>query len=360
MSAERFLPSSHVGRLVAALVAAGRRVFGPAVVNGRSVYHAVAGPDDLDMNAPPPALPLKALFFPPSEVLLTWRQERGDVSLTPVPTTFTPAVVLGARPCDAAGIEILDKVMGWDYRDELWFGRREATTIVSLACSAPDADCFCETVGLAPDSTRGSDVLLHEVSGGYRAVALTDKGEAIFELGREAFEAARPADAPAAAVGEAARAKAAAAAGRLAAMTEYLSTHFDDALWTSIGLRCHGCGACASVCPTCHCFDIVDEPDGYQGGARRRNWDACQASKFTMHASGHNPRGDQNARFRQRVLHKFSIYPQRFGLTLCTGCGRCTRVCAAGQNLPEILAEVARLAGQGPGPQGAAEAESRS
>ncbi|MBK9968973.1 MAG: hypothetical protein IPP07_30750 [Holophagales bacterium] len=36
------------------------------------------------------------------------------------------------------GVQALDKVMGWDYRDELWFGRREATTIViGIACPWP-------------------------------------------------------------------------------------------------------------------------------------------------------------------------------------------------------------------------------
>ncbi len=59
-----------------------------------------------------------------------------------------------------------------------------------------------------------------------------------------------------------------------------------------------------------------------------------------LHASGHNPREDQNARFRQRINHKFAIYPLRFGEVLCTGCGRCTRVCHAGQDLVEILAAI--------------------
>jgi sulfhydrogenase subunit beta (sulfur reductase) len=133
----------------------------------------------------------------------------------------------------------------------------------------------------------------------------------------------------------------------MAAVQAWLASHFDDPLWTRLGLRCHGCGACASVCPTCHCFDIVDESDGLLEGTRRRNWDACQASKFTVHASGHNPRGDQGARYRQRVLHKFSIYPQRFGEVLCTGCGRCSATCPAGQNMAEILAEVTLLAREG-------------
>ena len=74
-------------------------------------------------------------------------------------------------------------------------------------------------------------------------------------------------------------------------------------------------------------------------GVRRRNWDTCQTGRFTVHASGHNPRANQNARFRQRVLHKFSIYPERFGEILCTGCGRCTRACPAGMDIAEVLSE---------------------
>jgi ferredoxin len=115
-----------------------------------------------------------------------------------------------------------------------------------------------------------------------------------------------------------------------------------------MALRCHGCGACASVCPTCHCFDIVDEHDSSEAGVRRRNWDSCQTAKFTLHASGHNPRASQSERFRQRIQHKFSIYPKRFGEILCTGCGRCSRVCPGGMNLPEILGDLIALAKKGP------------
>ena len=123
-------------------------------------------------------------------------------------------------------------------------------------------------------------------------------------------------------------------------MRDWIDTHFDDPLLAALGVRCNGCGACSSVCPTCHCFDIVDEEEGVGRGTRRRCWDTCQSPTFTLHASGHNPRDDQNARFRQRINHKFSIYPLRFGEVLCTGCGRCTRVCHAGQDLVEILAAI--------------------
>ena len=83
-----------------------------------------------------------------------------------VPLAQPKQVILGAKPCDAAGMDILDKVMNWDYRDELWFARREATTIVSLFCPGLDCSCFCTAVGAGPDSTRGSDAAAD--SGGRR------------------------------------------------------------------------------------------------------------------------------------------------------------------------------------------------
>jgi ferredoxin len=109
------------------------------------------------------------------------------------------------------------------------------------------------------------------------------------------------------------------------------------------------------VCPTCHCFDIVDEAEGVTSGTRRRNWDTCQASRFTVHASGHNPRPDQSARFRQRLTHKFHIYLTRFGEVLCTGCGRCSKACPGGMDLPEVLQAITRLA-EGPGQASGGEA----
>ena len=38
----------------------------------------------------------------------------------------------------------------------------------------------------------------------------------------------------------------------------------------------------------------------------------------------------QAQRQRQRIYHKFHIYPEKFGAVLCTGCGNCTRNCPVG------------------------------
>ena len=336
--------------LVADLVSAGTRVTAPArAADGKADYRAITRFEEAAIGAELPRRSLKEFFLPPTEPLFSWRQGKGDVTVNPVAVSFPPHVVLGARPCDAAAVEILDRVMGWDYSDELWFGRREATTIVSVACPGVDRSCFCTATGGGPDSKRGSDLMMVPVDGGYLVEAVTAKGEA--------FVAAHPgrfadADGAGAAAAEAFRAGARSRVAEnltlpLPAMRDWLGASFEHEIWRAIALRCHGCGACASVCPTCHCFDIVDEPEGVRAGTRRRNWDTCQTARFTVHASGHNPRADQNARFRQRVMHKFSTYPGRFGEVLCTGCGRCARACPGGMDLPEVLRAIAALAESG-------------
>jgi ferredoxin len=363
----RSISRENLAALVADLVQDGTEVVAPArASDGKVDYRRVAKFDEITFNDGMPRRSLKEFFLPPTEPLFSWKQRQADITLEPVPTQFSPKVVLGARPCDTAGVVVLDKVMGWDYRDELWFGRREATTIVSLACGGVDNSCFCRVVGLSPETEKGADLVLYPTDGGFLAGSVTEKGEALVSAHAARFAEVPGGDAGEAATGKDQKATAATGAtatpaGAMAASASvgtggiggpvdlgsvhaWLADHFEHTLWEAIAFRCHGCGACASVCPTCHCFDIVDEPEGITEGTRRRNWDTCQEGRFTLHASGHNPREQQNARFRQRVMHKFYIYPEKFGETLCTGCGRCVRDCPGGMDLPEIVSKIAALA----------------
>jgi ferredoxin len=342
-----FISESALKTLAEAVVRDGVRLVGPTKGPGGDdlAYRETKRLDEIVLVGAPPKRSLKELFLPPSEVLLTYRQKQGDVELTPAPHTFRPQLVLGARPCDAAAVAAVDKVMDWDYHDELWFGRRQATTIVSVACAEGDASCFCTAVGLAPDAAKGADVLLVPVEGGFHAEILTEKGEALVKAHAACFADGGRADA-AKGYREAARKKIQAnLSADPAKIRAFLEANFDHPIWNGIALRCHGCGACAFVCPTCHCFDIVDEPESIETGARRRNWDTCQAAKFTLHGSGHNPRNEQNCRIRQRLMHKFAIYPARFQEILCTGCGRCMRACPGGMDLLETLDKIGRLPG---------------
>ncbi len=176
----RTITHAQLAALVADLVAAGTAVTAPArAADGRLDYRPVTRLEDAVLGGGLPRLSLKALFLPPTEPLFSFRLSGPDVAIDSVPTSFPPHVVLGAVPCDAAGVQALDKVMGWDYRDELWFGRREATTIVSVACSSRDESCFCGATGGGPTATRGADLLLVPLEGGFAVEVVTPKGEAL-------------------------------------------------------------------------------------------------------------------------------------------------------------------------------------
>ncbi|MBL7224247.1 MAG: 4Fe-4S dicluster domain-containing protein, partial [Candidatus Brocadiae bacterium] len=254
-----------------------------------------------------PRLSFKEFLFPKSEPILRYGRGGDAFDLTDASTTFPPTVVFGCRPCDAASLPIMDALYNWDYKDEFWNARRETTTVVAIACTRADESCFCTALGGSPSGTAGADILLVPTApDAYLAEVLTDRGQALIALAPSAFgdhtggdltDDKQAASQPALDLLPPAL--------DLDGISQWLADHFEDERWAAYSHKCLGCGCCTYLCPTCHCFDIVDE-GGYKHGQRRKNWDACQFPLCTLHASGHNPRPDQAARWRQRLEHKFN------------------------------------------------------
>ncbi|MGD8665834.1 MAG: 4Fe-4S dicluster domain-containing protein, partial [Desulfobacterales bacterium] len=102
---------------------------------------------------------------------------------------------------------------------------------------------------------------------------------------------------------------------------------YNASFWEEVSFACINCGTCTYACPTCWCFDIQDENRGKRG-CRMRNWDSCMYPLFTLHGSGHNPRGTKLHRVRQRFMHKLKYYVDKYDAGIqCVGCGRCIRHC---------------------------------
>ncbi|MCM0080788.1 4Fe-4S dicluster domain-containing protein [Geomonas sp. Red32] len=334
----QIITEANLRSLIDSLVKESKLVVGPKEAGSMVLYQPLSNGADLKLGALP-RRSSKELFFPICEDILTFGKEDGVTKVKDVDrASFPDAVLIGALPCDAGSPSILDAVFSWDYNDDFYLERRKKSTIVGIACTSCDDACFCTAVGYAPDSPAGSDLFLTPLKdGSYACNAVTEKGEKLVSAHGSLFKEGAAADAAPLAAPDTAKLD-------LAKIKEWLNTHFEDPLWQSIADVCLGCGACAFICPACHCFDINDEgtPDH---GTRRKHWDACGFGKFTNHASGHNPRDIQNKRYRNRIMHKFKYYDDKFGKTLCTGCGRCIRACPVGIDIGDILNKINVQAG---------------
>src|SRR6185369_1669590 len=335
---QKYISAQNLNTLLDTLIRKGTRVVAPRLNAGTPLYEPLTSSADMVIDQLP-RRSAKEAFFPVCEDIMSYEKEGQQVKLTDIdPARFPETVLVGVRPCDAAAIPVLDAVFSWDYKDEFFLERRRKTTIIGVACTVADDACFCTAVGLSPAETRGSDLFLTPLEGGgYACETYSEKGEALIAGNSDLF--AEPTNAKAVPLAEPGTEKL-----DLAKVRAWLDEHFEDPLWDGIATRCVGCGACAFICPACHCFDIVDEGTE-KAGKRRKSWDACGFWKFTHHASGHNPRDLQPKRYRNRIMHKVKYYDDKFGQTLCTGCGRCVRICPVGIDIAQIVEEIQKGTG---------------
>jgi sulfhydrogenase subunit beta (sulfur reductase) len=244
---------------------------------------------------------------------------------------IAPQLILGIRPCDARATQLLDPVFdAEDYRDPYWVKRREQTTAIALGCNEPCGTCFCTAAGSGPFDDRGADAMLTDLGDEYLVEVRNAKGEALFSD----LPDASPEQVDAAQKVQAAAASEMVKPFESDGIRDKLYSLFESDFWAEVQRSCLGCGICTFLCPTCHCFDIVDE---VQRGERVRNWDTCMFRLYSQEASGHNPRPTNVERTRQRIMHKYAYFLDMFDEIGCTGCGRCVRHCPVSIDIRHII-----------------------
>lgn len=318
---------------IKSLVDKGIKVIAPVKRENLVVFDNVSSFDEISLNQVNTKKSVKEYFFAECETVCKYKIEKKDVKLEDVEKVSVPTVIFGSRPCDAASLPILDEVFKWDYEDKFYFDRREATTIVSISCLDCAEDCFCTAVESDPGNTAGSDLLFTNIGDGkFLVEVITEKGKKLVDSMSGFFEEGSGDK-------DSALKKVREKLGKKFELTEvkkWLDENFYSEFWKNRFNICIGCGTCTFLCPTCHCFDIQDETTPTTG-RRVKNWDACQFKLFTLHASGHNPRNYQYERQRQRIMHKFKYYKDKFNKTLCVGCGRCITYCPVDLSLLQSL-----------------------
>ncbi len=312
------------------------RVVAPVKNEGLVLFEEISSGGEALLDFANSRLSPKDFFFPQAEVLFSYELSDGELRLEEPPPEPKRTVIFGMRPCDAKASSLLDKVfLQDDSEDPNYVRRRESTVILALGCTQPRSSCFCTSLGGGPFSRAGADALFVDIGEAYVVEVLTQKGEellkdsAFLEADKESIKQAEQVkEKPEASIGSKVEAKRAA--------DLELSELFESTFWDRVHEKCLGCGICTYLCPTCSCFDIVDEKTD-SGGERIRIWDCCLFPQYSLQASGFNPRPTGKERMRQKVLCKFKYFPDSHGEPSCVGCGRCIINCPVNLDIRQVV-----------------------
>jgi ferredoxin len=323
----------------------GALVLVPKYVDGVTQFAPYAARGELAFDAVNTLLPPKDMLFPQTEKMYRYGfAADGSAYIEPLHDD-DERIIFGIRPCDMRSIELMDDVfLTKGFVDDFYASRRAKLTTVAIACNSVKESCFCDSMGLSPTSAPAADILLYEGSDAYQVVAQSENGNLtlagwISHLQEGSVEGgAEPA------AGRTAEPPSTSCSLRVdfAGVKQKLDAMFDHPIWEQISKKCISCGTCAYVCPTCHCFDI-SQGKNPTCDERFRCWDSCMFSKYTEMAGRHNPRAQKIERVRNRFMHKLCYFEDRYGKTLCVGCGRCIDACPVLLEISLLIDTVAAM-----------------
>ena len=317
------------------------RVYAPVKDQGFHTFQPLDKDQQPDLDCLNTRLSPKAIVYPQSQAMFEYNLDEKQPDhhiLKPVGTGDKARAVVGIRPCDAKAFQLVK--MNFDapeYKDPYWLEAYAATTFVGLACNAPCSTCFCTTSGCGPFHEEGLDILLVDMDDAYAVKILTEKGA------RLADAAGWTVSAEESGLSDRLAEQKQAAEAKIRSFVETdrlkeidTTELYEAPFWEEAAFSCINCGTCTYVCPTCWCFDIQDETHRL-AGKRMRIWDSCMFPLFTLHGSGHNPRGTKTHRVRQRFMHKLKYFVDKYDAGIqCVGCGRCVRLCPVNIDIRKV------------------------
>ena len=266
-----------------------------------------------------PFLPLKKFLLPACELL--WTCQEGEYHLPPPSYSSVGVALIDVAPCDLYALAYLDQL----YADDPFYQeRRQRFLLIGAECS-PTSYCHCP-----PHAEPPPFDLFFAAGCVWSGSALGDKVLQDFTAeGVWRRDESLPINFW---------------AGQSAPITADLPARFQqsatDPLWAEVASHCLSCGACSAVCPTCACYDVVDEVSLRGVITRQRVWDNCFFRDHALVAGGHNFRADRTVRLRFRFEHKYLGFGAQRGVSSCVGCGRCLQACPAKIDLAQILANL--------------------
>lgn len=254
-----------------------------------------------------------------------------------------PLAIVGVKACDLKAFKIQDYVFSnHDYQDPFYLKLRQDNLIISADCTSVIDTCFCTALGIKPYPQDNFDINLSQVSDGFVAESGSEKGQRLIQQFTLFFRQPR----------EDLVAEKGLKRNRILKQVEdntknnevpdhkllkgAVEKGFNSGVWEDEARTCLECGACNTICPTCHCFLLYDQKDKNKM-ERLRIWDSCMIKDFARVAGGANPREKLWMRLRNRFEKKFDFFPKVAEEYACTGCGRCISACPAKIDIRKVL-----------------------
>ncbi|MFX1397104.1 MAG: 4Fe-4S dicluster domain-containing protein [Promethearchaeota archaeon] len=317
--------------------------YAPIKVKGNIVFKKISNPEEIEIDYLNSKTPPKEILFPRMETLFSYDIDGKKIEIKQRTDLEEKNIIFGIRPCDAYSFNLMENFFNsGEFKDDLFLKKRKNTIIIGLGCNSPRATCFCTSLDYNghPHRKDDVDIFLTDLGDKYLVDPISNKGRAIVDKLTWLSEASKKDIQKAEDLSVKAESMMSLKLD-LKTIAEKLEPNFNHSLWKDVSENCLGCGTCTFFCPTCTCFDVVEEVDHYKKrGKRVRLWDTCQFCLYTLETSGHNPRNTKIERCRNRVLHKFSFYPKNYNVIGCVGCGRCVFLCPVNNDLRDIIKKI--------------------
>jgi sulfhydrogenase subunit beta (sulfur reductase) len=313
------------------------KVYGPKKKESAFVFGLVHAFKEMSLSYIPTILPPKKYYLPPKESLFKFKIKPYEAAKAT--TAFEEFILFGVHTCDIAGIQCMDVIFNENPADPNYLSRKEKITIIGIEClDYCDSYATCASVGTHIHK-GGYDIMLTDLGTAYLVHINSEKGEhlikgkkyireldletrkkwdKIIEEKNKKFKNEFKAELP--------------------EVSKVFEEGFFSPVWEDVGKRCVGCTNCTAVCPTCYCFDVIDDVSlNLSDGERSRVWSYCQMDDFARVATGEDFRPGRGPRQRHRYFRKFKYSVLKYNKYFCTGCGRCTRTCMAKISLKETV-----------------------
>jgi len=317
------------------------RLIGPVKVGTQTVFRGLNSSKELFMEYESTMLsPGKLFLYKAKEELFRFRMNE-KLLIDEIPPLSEKQVIVGVHPCDTNAILYLDRTFLGAFKDPYYKLRRKNTIIISLNCIHVSPNCFCSSVGAGPflKADSGYDILLTDFEDKYLVEIKSRRAEELFNLkGKRAGanELRLKSEKEKSLLNNFKKTI------NVKGLDNLFLENIEHPVWQHTAEeRCLSCSNCVMVCPTCFCYDMVDETSMDLKTVRRfRQWDACQDMKFAE-VHGGNFRQGRAARLRQFVTHNLNQTGQH-GIIKTVGCGRCITWCPTGIDLTEMAKEIQR------------------